>query len=54
MRHLNGVSLAGRYGGPFWLLGRQVNIFNYFVFVEGGEQRGYTSLSYCKIVLTIK
>ena len=29
----------------YWV---KVNIFNYFVVVEGGEQRGYPSLSYCK------
>ena len=26
----------------------KVNIFNYFVFIAGGEQRGCPSLSYCK------
>ena len=35
--------MVARFG--YWVY---VNIFNYFVFVEGGEQRGYPSLSYCK------
>ena len=35
--------MVDRFG--YWV---KVNIFNYFVFVEGGEQRVYPPLSYCK------
>ena len=35
--------MVARFG--YWV---KVYILNYFVFVEGGEQRGYPSLSYCK------
>ena len=35
--------MVARFG--YWV---KVNIFNYFVVVEGGEQRGCSSLSYCK------
>ena len=36
--------MVARFG--YWV---KVNIFNYFVVVEDGEQRGYPSLSYVKI-----
>ena len=40
--------MVARFG--YWV---KVNIFNYFVVVEGGEQRGYPSLSYCKKIFQL-
>ena len=40
-----GGPIVARFG--YWVH-VYVNISNYFVFVEGGEQRGHPSLSYCK------
>ena len=35
--------MVTRFG--YWV---KVNIFDYFVFAEGGEQKRYPLLSYCK------